>query len=383
MTSIMGFADLLSDDRNGALDNEQRNSFITTIKRNGEHLLSIINDILDLSKIEAGKLAVERVEVNITQLVQEVISLMQVKADAKRLAVKAVFPATLPRLVETDPVRLRQILVNLVGNAIKFTELGEVTVCVRYSPETPTRLTIAVIDTGMGMSADQKSRIFSAFEQADTSTTRRFGGTGLGLLISQRLAAMLGGTIEVKSELGLGSEFIMTVEVGLTSQSQQPNESGTPDSPQAVKPTQVAEPLEGKRVLLAEDGPDNQRLISFYLRKAGATVCVVSDGKEALEAMTSDGTIDGPLLSPLPYDLIVSDMLMPNIDGYLFARMLRAKGFQEPILALTANTMQGDKEKCLEAGCTHFASKPVDRNKLIQLCVEASESAHARSASSI
>jgi CheY-like chemotaxis protein len=175
----------------------------------------------------------------------------------------------------------------------------------------------------------------------------------------------------------------MTVEVGLTSQSQQPNESGTPDSPQAVKPTQVAEPLEGKRVLLAEDGPDNQRLISFYLRKAGATVCVVSDGKEALEAMTSDGTIDGPLLSPLPYDLIISDMLMPNIDGYLFAQMLRAKGFQEPILALTANTMQGDKEKCLEAGCTHFASKPVDRNKLIQLCVEASESAHARSASSI
>jgi PAS domain S-box-containing protein len=382
MTSIMGFAELLSDDRNGVLDNEQRNAFVTTIKRNGEHLLSIINDILDLSKIEAGKLTVERVEVNIRGLVQEVISLMQVKADAKRLGVKAIFPATLPRFVQTDPVRLRQILVNLVGNAIKFTELGEVTIRVCYSPAVPTQLIIAVIDTGIGMSADQKSRIFSAFEQADTSTTRRFGGTGLGLLISQRLAGMLGGTIEVDSELSLGSEFRLNIEVGVTSQPPETQEAPSHESPLTVKPSRGAEPLTGKRVLFAEDGPDNQRLISFYLRKAGAKVCVVSDGKEALEAMTSDGTIDGPLLNPLPYDLIVSDMLMPNIDGYLFARMLRAKGFQEPILALTANTMQGDMEKCFQAGCTHFASKPVDRIKFIQLCVEASEPSYNHSASS-
>jgi PAS domain S-box-containing protein len=370
MTSIMGFADLLSEDRNGELDHEQRQGFINTIKRNGEHLLSIINDILDISKIEAGKLAVEHVDVELRALVTEVIDLMQVKADAKKLGLKAEVPNHLPRFVQSDPVRLRQILVNLVGNAIKFTELGGVTVRVDYDVSTPTKLSFAVIDSGIGMTPEQQGRIFNAFEQADTSTTRRFGGTGLGLLISQRLAQMLGGRIKVSSVYGKGSVF--TLEIAVLPSALNPRGVGGSLCDVARPASNVKrEPLTGKRILLAEDGPDNQRLISFYLRKAGAKVCVVDDGVQAIQAMTVDGSVDGPLIEPVPYDLIITDMLMPNMDGYLVAQLLRNKGLTLSIMALTANAMQGDKEKCLAAGCSHFASKPVDRNQFISTCVEA------------
>jgi PAS domain S-box-containing protein len=377
MTSIMGFADLLSEDRNGELDHEQRQGFINTIKRNGEHLLSIINDILDISKIEAGKLAVERVDVDAKALVHEVIDLMRVKADGKKLNLKAEIPDHLPRYVQSDPVRLRQILVNLVGNAIKFTELGEVVVRLDFDASVPTKLSFAVIDTGIGITPEQQGRIFNAFEQADMSTTRKFGGTGLGLLISQRLAQMLGGRIKVSSVYGKGSVFTLEIAVLPSAFLAAGDRLPSADTAKPV-PSGKLEPLAGARILLAEDGPDNQRLIAFYLRKAGAKVCVVDDGVQAIQAMTVDGSIDGDLILPVPYDLIVTDMLMPNMDGYLVAQMLRNKGLHHSIIALTANAMQGDKEKCLAAGCSHFASKPVDRNQFIAICAEALDDTSAQ-----
>jgi PAS domain S-box-containing protein len=372
MTAILGYADLIADAVERQVDLQKHRDYVETIKRNGEHLLAIINDILDLSKIEANKLVVEKSCISVTQLLHDTIRLMNVNAAAKGLVLKGAVGSDVPDFVITDPTRLRQILVNLVGNAIKFTEHGGVSVDVSYQNEPESILSLCVTDTGIGMSEEQLRRMFQAFEQADASTTRKYGGTGLGLRISKRLAEMLGGDIAIDSRRGEGSTFTVT----LFAPAACPHESrhiARPNDqlgPHGTTPGNSANrlPLEGVRILLAEDGPDNQRLISFHLSKAGAMVTIAENGKLALEALCIDGDSTQPLLEPLPFDLIISDMQMPIMDGYESVQLMRTKGCTLPILSLTAHAMQRDQEKCLAAGCNAHLTKPIDRSELIQTC---------------
>jgi PAS domain S-box-containing protein len=380
MTAILGYIDLLECEGEGAITREQRLEYLGTIRRNGEHLLSVINDILDLSKIEAGKMRVERVETDPLQVLLDVESLMRVKAMAKRLAFEIVRETPIPAKIRTDPVRFRQVLINLVGNAIKFTNEGAVTVRVRLETDAPDapRLRVEVTDTGIGMTAEQISRLFGAFEQADSSTTRRFGGTGLGLRISKHLVELLGGHIEVTSEPGRGSTFAFTIETGRldgvpmvapdacvredrrnTRQKPEGSDAGVSSS---------SRPLEGMRIFLAEDGVDNQRLILFHLKKAGAEVRVFENGLLALKALTADGSGEGALQDPPPCDLLLTDIQMPEMDGYTLAKTLRSRGSRLGIIALTAHAMAEDRDRCLRAGCNDYVPKPIDKTKLLSVC---------------
>jgi len=373
MTAILGYADLLREDKNAQSSQSKRLEYISTIKRNGNHLLSIINDILDISKIEAGKLSVECIEMSPETLIHEVVSLMSIKANAKGLRLDVVFTTPAPDTIYGDPVRLRQVLVNLVGNAIKFTPAGGVTLEVSFDEQKQT-LACAVVDTGIGMTPEQLGRLFGAFEQADSSITRQYGGSGLGLMISRRLAEILGGTLTATSVLGRGSVFTLAVPTG--------DVSGVAMLP--AGPSQVlydakeggaqspgdSQPLSGMRVLLAEDGEDNQRLISFHLKKAGAEVTIVENGKLAVQALTENGDVDGPLRTDQPFDLLLTDMQMPEMDGYTAVRLLRSKGCTLRIVALTAHAMSSDEQRCLDAGCDGYASKPIDRATLVAICAE-------------
>ncbi|MCU1675578.1 MAG: Histidine kinase, partial [Frankiales bacterium] len=273
MTAILGYADLLLAPDQPA---DQRVDCVRTICRNGEHLLSIINDILDLSKIEAGKLAVERVACSPSRVVAEVAALMRVRAAGKDLALDVGYVFPMPVSILCDPLRLKQILVNLVGNAIKFTERGGVRLAVQCDPrESPSpRMYFEVIDTGIGLTPEQTRKLFQPFSQADGSTSRRFGGTGLGLTISRRLANMLGGDIEIHSTPGQGSRFILAVPVGpLDGVEMVDNVREAMDRPDEDAADGQADALRLRgRILLAEDGPDNQRLITFHLKQAGADV---------------------------------------------------------------------------------------------------------------
>ena len=394
MTAILGFTDLLRAQIDA--DNRELQSHAETIRRNGEHLLAVINDILDVSKFEAGKLKIEKIEVRLGDLIGQVLSLMRVKADEKRLPLQACFVTPVPAVIYSDPVRLRQILVNLVGNAIKFTSEGSVRVAVRYDDKMD-EMKIAVIDTGRGMTPEQLGRMFGAFEQADVTTAREFGGTGLGLHISQRLAELLHGRIACHSTYGRGSTFTLIFDVD-------PIEADTPmlpagdlavvvepvtDNPAiqgVVQHTGVRSsesnagqrPLDGLRILLAEDGKDNQRLIHHHLTRAGAEVTIVDNGRLAVEALTVHASTAGPLRSEPRFDLLLTDIQMPEMDGYTAVRLLRSLGSTLPIVALTAHAMKEDIDKCLAAGCDLYASKPIEKHKLIAVCLEAAKLKTAR-----
>ncbi|MBX3322057.1 MAG: response regulator [Phycisphaeraceae bacterium] len=379
MTAILGFADLIADLDMNADRRGEFLEFVTTIKRNGNYLLSVINDILDLSKIEAGKLTIEQLPVDPRSLMLEVESLLSVKAKERGITLELEQCTPLPQTIRSDPVRLRQILLNLVGNAIKFSEHGSVIMRVgidEAQAERP-KLIVSVHDSGIGITPECLSRLFGAFEQADASTTREFGGTGLGLRISRTLAQLLGGDVTVMSTPGKGSVFTASVETGPI--------GGVPLlEPHALRLAKHetdceitrnihARALQGVRVFLAEDGPDNRRLIEFHLTKAGAEIRSFENGRLALEALTVDGTIDGELIDPPPCDLLLTDMQMPEMDGYSLARVLRARGWSLAIVALTAHAMSGDAARCLEAGCDAYASKPIDKAKLMEICVEAAQ----------
>jgi signal transduction histidine kinase/ActR/RegA family two-component response regulator len=361
MTAIMGYTDLLRD---STLTASERADHIETVRRNGHHLLSIINDILDISKIEAGKMTVERIAVDPQVLLAEVESLMRVRASAKGIELRVHSSERVPATIESDPTRLRQVLLNLVGNAIKFTEQGSVTVELVADPLTNDRAQIIyrVSDTGLGMTPEQVGRLFRPFEQADSSTTRRFGGTGLGLAISHRLTQMMGGCIRVQSEASRGSTFEVVFETHTPADGWR--EAGAARLARVEKASlQMADALQGLRILLAEDGPDNQRLIAFLARKAGAQITITDNGREALERLRH---------SPGDFDVLISDMQMPEMDGYDLARAIRRMGQTLPIVALTANAMAGDRDRCIAAGCTDYAAKPIDPAQLIdaiQRCV--------------
>jgi len=360
MTAILGFADVLVGEEDNEPTPELRRTAYETIKRNGQYLLELINDILDLSKIEVGKLTVEFLPCSLVDIVGEVVELLGQRAAAKGLDLRLTTDGDLPDDILSDPTRFRQILVNLIGNAVKFTQTGNVHVSLRRMIELHSvSLVCEISDTGIGMDEEQLARLFAPFTQADMSMTRRFGGTGLGLTISRRLARLLGGDISVVSEPGRGSTF--TLKLPLTEARDLPPHMPalTPLAPAAG----VGSPKlpAGCRILLAEDGVDNQRLLSYVLRSAGAQVTVIENGRLA---------VDSALLArdqQEEYDCILMDMQMPVMDGYTATLLLRQSGISCPIIALTAHAMSSDRQKCLDAGCSDYASKPIDRKALVLL----------------
>jgi PAS domain S-box-containing protein len=363
LTAILGYADLLREEESATISPEQRTQTIDTIRRAGQHLLTIINDILDLSKIEAGRMSVERIETPLLGVLREVESFMRVRAAAGGLTLTTRLARPLPDRILSDPTRLRQILMNLVGNAVKFTEIGSVTITAdAVERDGQSRLVIDVEDTGAGLTEEQASRLFEPFSQADASTTRRFGGTGLGLTICRRLANIMGGDVTLhRTQPGRGSCFRVELPlVPAPSAAMVANLDALTAAP-APAPSQPRVSLRG-RILLAEDGPDNQRLIAFHLRNAGAEVAIADNGRIALEM------IDRAAGGGAPFDLLLTDVQMPEMDGYTLARTLRERGSTLPIIALTAHAMAEDRERCLQAGCDDFATKPIDKPALLATC---------------
>ena len=365
MTAILGHADLLLEARQAEAE---RALSLKSMQRNCRHLLQLINDILDLSKIESGKLGIERIECSPCQVLAEVASLTRVQAIEKGLDFSINYDGRIPRTIRSDPTRLRQILVNLVGNAIKFTPRGSVEVVCGLEAEDDSApaLRFDVRDTGVGLNPAQTARLFQPFVQADTSTTRTHGGTGLGLSISKRLAEALDGGISLVSASGAGATFTLRIGTGPlagVAMLDDPHEATI----LVASPTVLSEqragdcPLSGRRVLLAEDGPDNQYLISLHLRRAGAEVTLAANGREAVDAVLA-AKREGR-----PFELVVMDIQMPELDGFGAASLLRQDGFSGPIVALTANAMQGDRQKCLRAGFDDYCTKPVDFEQLLQV----------------
>ena len=366
MTAILGYSDILMEENESRTESLEPLEALETIQRNGQHLLTIINDVLDLSKIEAGEISIEQIECSPRQILDDVLALMRQRTREKKITLDVEYVGAVPDTIRTDPTRLRQILMNLVSNAVKFTVDGGVRVIVKMInrfDQGAARIRFEVIDTGIGIREDQLTSVFDTFAQADTSMTRKFGGTGLGLAISKQLAQLLGGDITVASEYGAGSTFavvIQTEQLDDVTMVKDANEIKHQNETNAKQQEKVDIQLNG-RILLAEDGLDNQRLISFILRKAGADVTVAEDGLRAYEkVMVSEGSDER-------YDIILMDMKMSQLDGYGATRQLRESGCTIPIIALTANAMSGDREKCLEAGCTDFATKPIDKKSLFEM----------------
>lgn len=355
MNAILGFTEVL---RRGMYDDPaQQTEYLETIHSSGQHLLGLINDILDLSKVEAGRLEVERLACCPHQLLLEVVTVLKVKADEKQLRLDCQTPGGLPEVIATDPGRVRQILTNVIGNALKFTETGGVSVVAKMLCGTKTRLQVDIIDTGVGMSEEAQQKIFDPFSQADSSITRRFGGTGLGLTISKSFAESLGGDLTVTSVAGEGSTFTMIVDAGeidpdarILDISDFEHESRKGRNIERGKRYR----FNGSRILLVDDGDANRQLIQLVLQRNGLLVETAINGQLAVDkATTSD------------YDVILMDMQMPVMDGYTATRKLRDFGLDTPIVALTANAMRGDEEKCREAGCTGFLTKPVDLDEVL------------------
>lgn len=339
MNGVLGMLGLLQD---GEMSGEQR-ELLDLAKVSAENLLTVINDILDFSRIEAGRLDIHPETIDLRPLLQETMRLMEVAANSKGLTLALEVAESLPAQVGTDGMRLRQVLLNLLGNAVKFTEHGSVRLVVgRSSCGGLPCLHFTVEDTGIGISAEKQEAIFQAFAQADASITRRFGGTGLGLAISARLVELLGGKIWVDSVPGQGSQFHFTLRCLKPERGADVQESKTA----------IPELTRQLRILLAEDNPINQRLACALLGRLGHHVTVAQDGRQALD-----------LWSAGSFDLILMDMMMPEMDGLQAVQKIReaerGRGQHVPIIAMTANAMDGDRERCLAAGMDDYVSKPI------------------------
>lgn len=356
MTAILGYADQLMDPKVNA---STQNNYAAVIRRNGEHLLTLINDILDLSKIEAGKLAIDMRRCSVVSLLTDVASAVRPRAVQHGVSLAVEFPGEMPETIFTDSNRLRQAIINLAGNAVKFTKRGSVRIVASFIAtwrHGRPAVRIEVIDTGIGIREDILPQLFQPFSQGDASVSRKFGGTGLGLAISRQIARMLDGDLTVASISGQGSTFTLTVPTGNLdgiAMLARPAEMALDIARNASLPSSTT--LEGVRVLLAEDGYDNRRLIEMVLRTVGAKVESVENGRLAVAKAEAE-----------QFDIILMDINMPEMDGFEATQLLRSRGYDRPILALTANAMAGDSEKCCEAGCNEHLSKPIDRAQLIR-----------------
>lgn len=353
MTAILGFADVLND---FDVSMAERANAVGTIRSNGEHLLQLINDILDISKIEAGRLEMEMAPCHLPTLLDDLRKLFTHRAQQRGIGFDIKSSPGTPTVFDSDPLRLKQVLINLLSNAMKFTDKGsvELHVGLDVTRDNNASMRFEVVDTGIGMSDEQLSRLFQAFVQVDSSAARRFGGTGLGLVISKRICQLLGGDIKVTSQVNVGTRFRAQLPVD----PQRLQLQATPvthDPVTAPKVTTTAgTALAGLRVLVAEDGLDNQKLIGFRLKKEGADFRIVGDGAAAVVAV-NEANENGQ-----PYDIVLMDMQMPVLDGYHAAGQLRAEGQTLPIIALTAHAMASDRQECLDAGCSDYHTKPIN-----------------------
>jgi signal transduction histidine kinase/CheY-like chemotaxis protein len=357
LTAINGFAELLLSPRR---TEEERQSDARVIRRNGEHLLTLINDILDLSKIEAGKMSVERIGCSPAGTISEVCSMLRQRATEKGLTLDVNFEGPIPKLVQTDPTRLRQILINLIANAIKFTKEGGIRLTVWIQPsfraEKPL-LTIKVADTGIGIAPDQQASLFKPFVQGDATIARQYGGSGLGLAISRHFALALEGDITLISMPGHGSTFTVTVGTGSLIEAEVLEH---PENALAQDDFVTQRVRISGTVLVAEDGIDNQNLIVAKLRETGLKLEIASNGQIACEKALNAVRVGSP------FDLILMDVQMPVMDGFSATLELRSKGYKGPIIALTANAMERDRSKCFAAGCNDFVTKPIQMVSLFK-----------------
>jgi len=377
MTAIIGYTDAISS---GALDTETHREACSIVSRNARHLLRILDDVLDLSKIEAERLRIVPKATPTLALLAHARAPLTMKAAEKGLDLEFALEHGIPAEIQTDETRVRQVLFNLVSNAIKFTERGRVRVTASWRAQGSDGLmSVAVEDTGPGMEPEALERVFQPFEQGDTSIARRFGGAGLGLTISRRLAESLGGSLTATSTPGEGSRFVFEFATG---------------SPEGIETLPHADPLDdrarhlttqparteaesacktllGAHILVAEDSRDNQRLIKLVLERAGAEVTFRDDGQEAIDEISR---------APERYALVLMDVQMPILDGLEATRRLRAHGHTIPVIALTAHAMVGDRESCLDAGCTDYLAKPFDRAELIRICSNHAERRGERAA---
>jgi PAS domain S-box-containing protein len=360
--AILGFAELMRDPDQSR---EDRMDCIATILRNGEQLSRVINDILDLAKIESEKLDIEKISFSPIEMLEEITRFLRLQAQERGLDLVVTSDGIMPETIETDPTRLRQILMNLIGNAIKFTREGRVEVTAKVVAghlQGRGALRFLIRDTGPGISEEQRLKLFQPFMQADSSTTRIFGGTGLGLVLSKRLADALCGELELlESEVGKGSTFSLTIdtgpvtsrEVGAGAEEQQrtgarsrgAHHGGAADLPD----------LHGLKVLLVEDAPDNRVLVTRFVKAAGAEIETAENGEVGVNAALAGH-----------YDVLLMDIQMPRMDGFEALRVLRRHEYEAPIIALTAHAMKGDRERCLEAGFDDYLVKPLDKRNLIE-----------------
>ncbi len=350
LSAILGYTELLLGEK---LDQEAANEAIRSISGNASHLLQVVGDVLDLSKIEAEQLEIEMLPTRLDHVIEQACQMLAVTAQRQGISIETIISAEAKAPILADPTRMRQIAINLLSNAIKFSNGHNVQVRLHAASPNPVSLSfeLQVIDSGIGMTPEQCESIFDEFRQADSSLTRRYGGTGLGLSIARHLARAMGGTIKVDSQPGKGSTFTVSVAF--------PRADSTRIRPLPTEfPTAGVNGsrLAGYRILLAEDGPDNQKLITHFLRAEGAEVVLAENGEAAIREVE---------LALKPFDCIIMDIQMPVLDGCQATRQLRATGCTTPILALTANTLPEAMNECLLAGCNDYANKPLRRHLLV------------------
>jgi len=353
MNAILGFSEMLAEEDM----TDQQTQDINTIRESAKSLLELINDILDFSKIEAGQLDIEMIDCSLGQLLNSLESMMRLQAKKRSLDFRIVASNGLPAHIHSDPTRLRQCLINLISNAIKFTDQGHVYIHVSLEDRNnEAYIHFDITDTGIGIAKEKQDKIFDSFTQADGSTTRQYGGTGLGLAVTKQLAGLLGGEVAVSSEIGKGSTFSLSIPAGVDV-TEQPV-LGRYNTTERVK----SENDESRQVtfsgccLVAEDVLANQIVIERMLKKAGVDVIMANDGREAVQQARAQS-----------FDLIFMDIQMPNMNGFDATKAIRVAGLKTPIVALTANAMMGDDNKCIEAGCTDYLAKPINRKRLFKM----------------
>ena len=362
LNAILGFSESLLD---CDLTPQEREKYAATIRRNGRTLAALIDDILDLSKVEAGKLEIEARPVEVLQALTDVLEVIEKSANDKGVSIEVAVDGLIPCEVASDPVRLRQILLNVIGNAVKFTEAGRVKVTLRLAPSQANQsasLVFRIEDTGRGISPEQAARLFKPFSQADASMTRQYGGTGLGLHLSKKLAQRLGGDLLlVESTPGRGSTFEVSVAATPVAGTLMIDTFASPPAAAALadQHRERSASLAGLRILVVDDAPDNQLLIKRLLTRSGAFVDSAFDGAEGVELAMDHG-----------YDIILMDIQMPRMDGYGATEELRRRGYRGPIIALTAHAMKDEREKSLAAGCDDHITKPISRASLLPRVAE-------------
>ena len=356
MTAILGFTEVLKRSPNQSEADRQK--YLGTIHSSGQHLLELINDVLDLSKVESGSMDVERIPTSPVSVAQDVVQVLTVKATEKDISLDLSIDSDLPATVDSDPARLRQILTNLVGNAIKFTERGGVRLGIALDrKQNDQALVFTIADTGIGMSAQQQASIFDAFTQADVTITRRFGGTGLGLSISRQLAQAMGGDVTVDSREGRGSTFAVRLPAGdLRGVDLLPASTLLDAARSVIAGDEELWEFPARDLLVVDDAVENRELLSLVLGELGLTVHLAENGQQAVDAAATRY-----------FDAVLMDIQMPVMDGYQAVAIMRERGIEQPILALTANAMKGYEVRLLEAGFSHYVTKPIDIPGLTEL----------------